>query len=412
MNQTLSFLIALAVAQLEQFGFSFNTIQGYKSYFSFISKRYEAQGEYVYSESIMDEILLEIDSLFNRGDISMHKRTNVRRCIFILDDLYCFRTFDPAREFMDKSIEDHRRRLPEYYTEYIDKFLDSLEVCSRTKSSYLSYLYKFCDFLVEHEISNFELLTQGIIRNYLAYIFPSHSQSIRDVTCYVRTFLRYIQSTGIDIEEKVFLLLCSPKEGKRKVKPIIPQDDIVKIFSIIDRTKSPGKRDYAMILLAANTGLRAIDIANLKRTDIHWSESEIHLVQSKTGRLVSLPIPSEVKDAIADYILNERPESDSENVFLSERNKPFKTSKAVSNRLQAYVNKAGIARRINDGKTFHGLRRTLGTNMVASGVPFTTVSQVLGHSNTEPTWQYISIDEKGLKKCALSKGSLGGGKHE
>ena len=44
-----------------------------------------------------------------------------------------------------------------------------------------------------------------------------------------------------------------------------------------------GKRDKGIIMLGATTGLRAVDIARLKLTDIDWPRGEIHVSQSKTG---------------------------------------------------------------------------------------------------------------------------------
>ena len=51
---------------------------------------------------------------------------------------------------------------------------------------------------------------------------------------------------------------------------------------------------------------------------------------------------------------------------------------------------------------FHSLRRTVGTNLVVSGVPVSTVAQILGHSDIQSTKQYISLDTSNLKQCALS----------
>jgi len=50
----------------------------------------------------------------------------------------------------------------------------------------------------------------------------------------------------------------------------------------------------------------------------------------------------------------------------------------------------------------YSLRRALGRNMVIAETPVTTVAQVLGHTDIENTKQYISLDTKHLKVCALS----------
>ena len=54
-----------------------------------------------------------------------------------------------------------------------------------------------------------------------------------------------------------------------------------------------------------------------------------------------------------------------------------------------------------DGKGFHSLRRAVGKNMITSGVPVTTVAQVLGHNGTSSINKYIALDSVHLKECAL-----------
>jgi integrase len=90
------------------------------------------------------------------------------------------------------------------------------------------------------------------------------------------------------------------------------------ILAQSDINTPAGKRDYAILMLASVTGIRAIDIANAKLTDINWRESTIHFVQHKTGFGLSLPLVASAAAAIADYILNARPEAESPYIFLTE----------------------------------------------------------------------------------------------
>ncbi len=64
--------------------------------------------------------------------------------------------------------------------------------------------------------------------------------------------------------------------------------------------------------------------------------------------------------------------------------------------------KAGIERHAFDGKGFHGLRRRLARNMLVTGTPVTTIAQVLGHESMETAKQYLSLDSRNLKECALN----------
>ena len=123
-----------------------------------------------------------------------------------------------------------------------------------------------------------------------------------------------------------------------------------------------------------------------------------------------LPLQPSARDALADYILNERPKSSSKNVFLRTCTPyaPFRDGVSIASIFRRYLEKAGIPHQFNDGKTFHGIRRSLGTTMVSGGIPVTTVAQVLGHQAIRSTHQYISLDLNGLQKCTLSMSSIGG----
>jgi integrase len=79
-------------------------------------------------------------------------------------------------------------------------------------------------------------------------------------------------------------------------------EEIEKLIASVDRNHAVGKRDHAIILLAARLGLRASDIANLKFENILWEQSSIHLTQFKTRNKIILPLLSEVGNAIVDYL--------------------------------------------------------------------------------------------------------------
>ena len=93
-------------------------------------------------------------------------------------------------------------------------------------------------------------------------------------------------------------------------------EDAQKILAVIDRESIKGKRDFAMVMLAYSTGLRSCDILNLKFENIDWRTHEIRLIQEKTNVPLALPLDAATGNAIAEYILNGRPECDSEYVFI------------------------------------------------------------------------------------------------
>ena len=178
----------------------------------------------------------------------------------------------------------------------------------------------------------------------------------------------------------------------------ISVNEILLVLQSIDISTNKGKRDYAIILLGATTGLRAVDIVNLKLNDIDWINGEVKINQSKTNVSLSLPLTKKVGVAIQDYILNSRPNSLNRYIFLRMKSPFEKLGSGVPyESLNIYRKKLGLEK-----IPFHSLRRTVGTNLVVSGVPVSTVAQILGHSDIQSTKQYISLDTSNLKQCALS----------
>lgn len=81
-------------------------------------------------------------------------------------------------------------------------------------------------------------------------------------------------------------------------------------------------RNKALTIIALDTGLRAVDICNLKISDIDWKHDCIHIIQQKTGHSHNIPLSERIGNALIEYMLNERPVSESDFIFLR-GNAPF-----------------------------------------------------------------------------------------
>ena len=211
----------------------------------------------------------------------------------------------------------------------------------------------------------------------------------------------YLQ-TGILIED------FFPRNGVRYIamndgidtmkdnNDIAPFKNILKLLNAIDRTSVKGKRDYAAMMLGTVLGLRACDVVSLKLADIDWLRGEIHIVQSKTSNPVVLPLTQDVGEALADYILNARPEA----IFLRIKAPHTGLDSAVT--VGEIYRDCCIAAGLPSSTRFHNLRRALGTSMVENGVSVYDVAQVFGDRNVDSTKPYLATDMEHLKLCALS----------
>ena len=104
---------------------------------------------------------------------------------------------------------------------------------------------------------------------------------------------------------------------KSKIPSVWTTEELQELLHAVDRSSPIGKRDYAMILMACILGLRVSDIKNLRFGNFDWSNKKISMIQHKTHKPLSLPIPDAVGWAVIDYIKNGRPKYyDTDVVFI------------------------------------------------------------------------------------------------
>ena len=88
------------------------------------------------------------------------------------------------------------------------------------------------------------------------------------------------------------------------------------MLNSIDRANPVGKRDYAIMAIAANLGLRTSDIVSLTIKNFNWNLGTISIIQQKTKEQLSLPITEQIGKAVIDYWMNGRPKTSADKLFV------------------------------------------------------------------------------------------------
>ena len=204
----------------------------------------------------------------------------------------------------------------------------------------------------------------------------------------VRIAAEWLKAHGGRVERDYAMLTL--KEGKRVIVPAFSEAEIRSIVGSIDTATGLGKRDLAVILLAYCTGLRGADIRRLKLSDIDWRRQRVSLVQSKNHAPITCELNGETMNALADYVLEGRPECDAREVFVTARVPYRSLTGGFSNMLDKRCGAAGVEK--VPLRSFHSLRRSFETVMVSRGVPVETASQMMGHKSIEEDKPYITHD--------------------
>jgi site-specific recombinase XerD len=290
--------------------------------------------------------------------------------------------------------------------EIISDFLDYKRIEDRLSiirlHCYQLNLFRFLSFCNGNNICSIKDIDLVVILRFLSEMDSRKGTPVSVVISAMRGFMKYA------FDEKLLASDYSQKIPRYKsvIQPKLPstyaREEIEKLISSVERSSPIGKRNYAIILMAARLGLRASDISNLKFENLHWKTSTIEIEQFKTGKDLVLPLLPDVGNAIIDYLRYGRPKSAEPYVLLTERPPygHFTTSNVVTHVVQrAFIN-AGINIK---GRRFgsHSLRHSLGFRMLEQSTVLPVISEVLGHESTESTRYYLRIDLKSMRQCML-----------
>lgn len=281
-----------------------------------------------------------------------------------------------------------------------------------------------------------------ILLNYEVYQYNNgkKKRNIRNDTAMVAQFLRFADLSGIkkldditpqciynafdDTTNKKHFQKCVSaflryafrrSLAKADLSPIVPsarryqpvpsiysKEEIETLLASINRKSAVGKRNYAIILIAARLGLRSCDIVSLTFGNINREGKSIELIQTKTKEYLKLPLLPEIDEALSDYIDHARPKCRNEIIFLKlmPPNTDALSPNTVYDICSHQFKKSGIPikeRRIGP----HALRSSLATALLDEGNNHRTIGQALGQKDPDTVKSYVRTDVSHLRACAL-----------
>jgi integrase/recombinase XerD len=265
-------------------------------------------------------------------------------------------------------------------------------------------------------------------RRYLAFFFEwlSHGRSVNALSGLSHDqveafFLRYSSTRGAASREqmqavlRVFLRFCFAKGHTRDLSGAVPtlrsfrlatvpravsQEDIHRILTHINRATPIGRRDYAMIQMFHEYGVRSKQVRMLRLCDVDWKRSEVRFPIMKYGKDVCMPLTSLVGESLCDYLQHGRPPSLRQEVFLSAR-PPFKALRHAS-MITAIVLRHAIAAGITSHTVGpHQFRHAFATRMLNEGQSLKAIADLLGHRRLQTTFIYTKVDFQSLSAVPL-----------
>jgi site-specific recombinase XerD len=356
-----------------------------------LMRRHETLRKGRLDDAIVAEYIREISEKLNSGAIGATHANTMRR------ETERFVQFAKTGDvWLPNPLLGARTILTPKFREIVDGFLVSeaarvgvggKSISPNTRNDMRWVAHKYFEWLAARGFEDLHGVGAGQIRDFMLHCSETMAMgSVHNIRLFMMKLHAHLYASGQSKSPFAALLSFKANRGK-KIPETQSADEIAAMLETIDRTTIDGKRAYAVMMLGVVLGLRACDVAAPKLPDIDRVNGEIKILQAKTAVSVVLPLTKGVGEALGDYILNAKPQSDSERVFLRLK-APFTGLKSAGTVGEIYES-CRKAVGLPSNKRFHTLVRSLGTSMLASGTPVTMVAQVLGHA--EPNRKTLSI---------------------
>ncbi len=262
------------------------------------------------------------------------------------------------------------------------------------------FVRRFDQFLQTHQVNDWRELRVQHLDRFVRQEAAHNIGRIHRVHKILRGLLHYLFSLGY-VERDWAAALRSPPDYRfaRTPRALTPAQ-VLRILACIDRRGPGGKRDFAIVLLAASLGVRASEIAGLRLEDLDWKRGVARFIQPKNRHVLHLPLSWSLVKALADYLKNERPRpSPYRQVFLGQT--------APRRPLRPRTVSILIARRMRQASipaSGHQLRHAFASELLRLGTPFSTLQELLGHTHISSTQVYTKIDLRQLREVADNDG--------
>jgi integrase/recombinase XerD len=258
-------------------------------------------------------------------------------------------------------------------------------------------------------------------RAFLRWLEARGIQSIRslkgkEVLCYVqehatpstayrmtqelRSLLRYLHFSARTTGDFCAVVPRVPRWRLAALPTHLPWQRVRDFIATIDTTSATGKRDKAIVLLVAGLSLRNEDICGLQLRDLNWQAGTVLLRKGKSRKDRIMPLIMEIGSALEDYILNGRPRTAAEHVFLTAKAPlhPFANSACISSVVATRLRKAGVT---GTRGAVNLLRHSLASHLVNKQVSIKDIADLFGHASINTTAIYTKVDHAALSSVAL-----------
>ena len=248
-------------------------------------------------------------------------------------------------------------------------------------------------------------ITLDDIHSFLFYLTNTYNSKAatraRKVSS-IRVFFNYLCNKAGLIEKNPAQNLETPKLDKRIPKYLTLDDSKKLLEAVNDMDDRNKERDYAIITLFLNCGMRLSELVGINIKDINFNDQKLNVI-GKGNKERTIYLNSTCMNAVNKYLAvrpHDNVKYDSKDaLFLSERRE------RISNRTVQYIVKQELKRAGLDTNKYsvHKLRHTAATLMYKYGnVDIRALQELLGHESISTTEIYTHVDNSQIRNAVES----------
>jgi integrase/recombinase XerD len=295
------------------------------------------------------------------------------------------------------------------YGRYVDYLMQDRGLA---KNSVLVYGPFIRDFLNSQDAGDGSILPDAFdaitMRNHLLVRSKGRSgEYMRLMAVALRSFCHFLFLRG-DTPRDLYESVPTVRKWRQSSVPtfLTPEQEDA-IIASTHRSTPCGRRDYAILLLLARLGLRAGEIVALELSDIRWRSGEL-VIHGKGQMVEHVPLLSDVGEALAIYLHEDRGASASRRVFLRmwAPRVGLAGPAAIGHIVRLAFVRAGFRPACRGAA--HLFRHGLATTMIRHGASMAEIAEVLRHRSQDSTAIYAKVAFEDLRGVARSWPTTGG----
>lgn len=289
----------------------------------------------------------------------------------------------------------------------MEKHLDALRI-----QNYSEYTVKnrrvhigfFVDWCHERGLSEPLDVTRPVLERYQRHLFhyrkkngqPLSFRSQHSRLVPIRVWFRWMARQRLILHNPASELEL-PRLGHRLPKHVLTTSEAERVLAQPDVNDPLGLRDRALLETLYSTGMRRLELANLKLYDLDTERGTLMIRQGKGKKDRVIPIGDRAAAWVEKYVQDGRThlvvEPDDGTVFLSNAGEPFSLDH-LSDLVRVHVDAAQIGKR----GACHLFRHTMATLMLENGADIRYIQAMLDHADLKTTQIYTQVSIRRLKQ--------------